>query len=301
MTNVDCCEPHDLFNRIWSQAALVLDLRPAAQFTTDRVFDSKAFRPGTPRSVIQDEFTFMPRQKQQVFLVESAEALQHLGEYLADRAAATARAAPTDPCRHWSAVIALLAQENPALRVSFVAGGFEAIRAAYPCICTSFGGSRVTYPQHITDYLYLGAHVSAKSRAVFTNLGIRAVVNCTRECSNAFEKDSTLGVSYLQLPLDDSDEERRLVEQARRAHAFIEEARAAGRKVLVHCQVGMCRSVAVVMAHLALARGWTVAQAAEFVRARRPIAAPRDLFVRQLTEALEAEREQASHRADAGR
>jgi hypothetical protein len=69
---------------------------------------------------------------------------------------------------------------------------------------------------------------------------------------------------------------------------FIEEQRAAGRTVYVHCAAGVSRSGMVVVAYEMKKHGWSRDEALAFVRSRRPITNPNPAFLELL---LEWERE----------
>ena len=55
-----------------------------------------------------------------------------------------------------------------------------------------------------------------------------------------------------------------------------------GRNVLVHCRLGVNRSVTVVAAYLIRCRGFTAEAALEFLKQRRPCAKPNDAYCAQL-------------------
>ena len=55
-----------------------------------------------------------------------------------------------------------------------------------------------------------------------------------------------------------------------------------GRNVLVHCRLGVNRSVTVVAAYLIRCRGVTAEAALEFLKQRRPCAKPNDAYCAQL-------------------
>jgi len=75
----------------------------------------------------------------------------------------------------------------------------------------------------------------------------------------------------LVLALVDSAEEKRLEAELARAVAFIEENRALGRNVLVHCAQGKHRSAAVVCGYLMMKRGMSLDEAWALVQKQRPI------------------------------
>jgi protein-tyrosine phosphatase len=65
---------------------------------------------------------------------------------------------------------------------------------------------------------------------------------------------------------------------------FIKEGVEAGDKILVHCHMGISRSVTVVVAYLMICRGCNLPTALQIVRAARPIAQPNPGFMAHLRE-----------------
>ncbi len=53
-------------------------------------------------------------------------------------------------------------------------------------------------PTEIIPHLYIGARKDATNHDTLKRLGITCIVNCTKDCPNAFEGD----VQYLQIPVD---------------------------------------------------------------------------------------------------
>lgn len=66
--------------------------------------------------------------------------------------------------------------------------------------------------------------------------------------------------------------------------AYIHEQLEAGRKVLVHCHMGVSRSVAMVMAYLIAYEGMSLAEAFGTVREGREIAYPHEMLLVSLIE-----------------
>jgi hypothetical protein len=66
--------------------------------------------------------------------------------------------------------------------------------------------------------------------------------------------------------------------------AFIEENRAAGRTVYVHCLQGVSRSGMVVVAYYTARNSWSRDEAIAFVRSRRPELRPNPAFLELLSE-----------------
>lgn len=67
-----------------------------------------------------------------------------------------------------------------------------------------------------------------------------------------------------------------------RATEFIDKARQANGCVLVHCNAGISRSAAVVMAYLIKTEGMTVNKAFSYLRSKRPPTCPNPGFMIQL-------------------
>ncbi len=88
----------------------------------------------------------------------------------------------------------------------------------------------------------------------------------------------------LQIPIRDLPFEE-LMGHLSSTTAFIREALENPRgRVLVHCVQGKSRSASVITAYLMAARGWTVHEAIEYVRAKHSGALPNNGFISQLQE-----------------
>jgi predicted protein tyrosine phosphatase len=79
---------------------------------------------------------------------------------------------------------------------------------------------------------------------------------------------------------------------------FLDEARRAGRRVLVHCHAGHSRSVALLLAYLLLRCDMSLREGWELVRARRSCVHPRACFVAQLAALEKAVRGAATLKSD---
>lgn len=144
----------------------------------------------------------------------------------------------------------------------------------------STSGTR-RYPSMITPYLLLGDAEDAGNTRVLKALGVTHVLNAAG--SLAPPPGHTTAFMYLHLPLEDTPGqslEAALVE----AVAFIGVARECGGLVLVHCAMGISRSVSCALAFLTHPGGGNLplAAAATLVMARRPIAMPNSGFRTQL-------------------
>jgi len=160
--------------------------------------------------------------------------------------------------------------------------GHTAIAAQYPFLAgKEWDALPAAYPSQVQPGLFLGSEITARSRQVFEDLDIKAVVNAAEELPNFFEGDEALLVSYLKLAMaDDPDQE--LECGLERALPFIAAALQEDKRVLVHCQMGRSRSVSVVLAHLMSTQGCGYDAALALVRRARPAAWPNEGFQAEL-------------------
>ena len=140
----------------------------------------------------------------------------------------------------------------------------------------------------ITPTLYIGGQIVASDLALLRQHGITHVVNaCGAVCDNYFPDD----FSYYRLYLQDKGSEDVLCILYEVFH-FVAAARAAGGKVLIHCQQGVSRSTVLGIGYLMMAGEesdssgeWTYADyqtAYSRVRSKRGISSPNLGFVCQL-------------------
>ena len=146
------------------------------------------------------------------------------------------------------------AQPVKATSVSVV--HFAAFAERYPFFfgpSASLDALAPSYPTEITPHLYLSGKGPACHERVMTDLGITHIVNAASFGErNHFEGDASLGIEYLRLTIID-DESQVLTDAFDQALPFMQEARANGGRVLVHCNQGINRSAAMIVAHLTTA------------------------------------------------
>lgn len=115
--------------------------------------------------------------------------------------------------------------------------------------------------------LAIGARVDPRNVPRLARLGIGAVVDLRAEASDDPELLAQHGLRFLHLPMPD---ERALTErQMREGSRWVAEQRASGRRVLIHCQHGVGRSVMLAAAVL-LGEGVDLDAALTLIRSRRP-------------------------------
>jgi len=130
-------------------------------------------------------------------------------------------------------------------------------------------GAPPRFYSQVTPHLHVGGQFSAKGWEKLQERGISAVVNLRDEFD-----DREAGIAppaYLYLPTVDNTPPT-LDDLCRGVH-FIEQERARGGRVYVHCMLGVGRSVTLVAAYL-VAKGATPAQAWKTIRRARPFIQP---------------------------
>ncbi|KAJ7027879.1 protein-tyrosine phosphatase-like protein [Mycena alexandri] len=133
-----------------------------------------------------------------------------------------------------------------------------------------------SYDAIIDDKLFLGNLSAAESPQLLNRLGITHVLSV---CPDYLKVSENL--KHLSLPMLD-DEHFDILEHLPTTCQFIQEALNSGGRVLIHCVMGISRSVTVVCAYLMFSQNISTAQAMRLVRARRPRGRPNYNFIRQL-------------------
>eukprot|EP00043_Microstomoeca_roanoka_P014945 m.148955 g.148955 ORF g.148955 m.148955 type:complete len:512 (-) comp16148_c0_seq3:417-1952(-) len=133
----------------------------------------------------------------------------------------------------------------------------------------------------VRPFLFIGARRDASDKNLLEKHGITCILNVTKDCENYFETDSVY--EYLQIPILDTWNQR-LQEYFPVVFSFIDAARHAGKKVLVHCQAGVSRSAAMVIGYLMYSEQMTLDEAHQAVRLQRDIISPNLDFMGELKE-----------------
>ncbi|XP_071537212.1 dual specificity protein phosphatase 10-like [Panulirus ornatus] len=144
----------------------------------------------------------------------------------------------------------------------------------------------------VLPFLYIGNARDAQDLRILQALGITRVLNVTSHVPG-YHEDS--GICYKTLPAMDSGHQN-LRQYFDEAIHFIDDARQAGARVLVHCQAGVSRSPTIVIAYLMKHTRMTMVDSYKYVKARRLIISPNLNFMGQLVEwetALQANKTEA--------
>jgi protein-tyrosine phosphatase len=138
-------------------------------------------------------------------------------------------------------------------------------------------------PQEILPGVFLGDWSDATDVEKLKRLDIGAVLNVadfTGETLRLYDKYLP-DIKYGGLPIEDCPSfpiERFLMHTNRFIHTAVRD----GRRILVHCQAGISRSVAVLIAYMVCVRGWHVGLALRHIQSLRPQAGPNLGFMRAL-------------------
>mmetsp|Transcript_93726 Transcript_93726/g.201161 ORF Transcript_93726/g.201161 Transcript_93726/m.201161 type:complete len:269 (-) Transcript_93726:80-886(-) len=139
----------------------------------------------------------------------------------------------------------------------------------------------------IDDFLCVGNFKSAgvtgttksveQKRIELREHGVTHIVNCTKEFGCPLQND----FEYLQLHATD-DTHQLMIQFWPAVCDFIEEAKAAGGRVLVHCAGGHSRSGSTALAYLMKSRNLTLSEALALAQERRTSISPNPGFLEQL-------------------
>ncbi|PKC07813.1 phosphatases II, partial [Rhizophagus irregularis] len=172
-------------------------------------------------------------------------------------------------------------------------------------------------PIQILPNLYLGSEINAANRSMLNRLNIEFILNVGKEVENPYlEEITNANSSYfadsfhqispgLQTNSSVSSEDipatsdfkplkykkffwthnqENLIADFIPAFAFIDEARSAGRNILVHCQCGVSRSASLIISYVMKVNRMTLNQAYEYVKDKSPYISPNMSLVYQLVE-----------------
>ncbi len=133
----------------------------------------------------------------------------------------------------------------------------------------------------IRERLFIASGEEAIDKQLLKMHNIDAIVNCTKEWPNLYEKNEELKIDYLRVPIDDPDPAYE--EHIDRAVTWIKEKIDQRKNVMVHCVAGRSRSCAVILSYLSYS-GMNLGEAWNHMQSINPEFVFRDTF-RQILEA----------------
>ncbi|XP_031566438.1 dual specificity protein phosphatase 16-like [Actinia tenebrosa] len=182
--------------------------------------------------------------------------------------------------------------------VCFLKGGFSYFSKTFPELCESHSNStfhksprtilsqpcltsEFESPSHILTFLYLGAQEHALDADFRKANGIDFVLNVSCLCPVPANLDSS--THYMRIPVRDSVQEN-IIDWLPTAFEFIDKAREANSRVLVHCFAGKSRSATIAIAYIMKHLGLPLDEAYRFVKEKRPTISPNLNFMGQLVQ-----------------
>ncbi|CAH8675201.1 unnamed protein product [Schistosoma rodhaini] len=141
-------------------------------------------------------------------------------------------------------------------------------------------GSTLTRPSPILPHLILGSQEDANSPTICKRYGITHILNVSLEGSIPSHIPSQ---NFYQIPVNDNYTDL-MTPYFKDAFAFIESAKAAHGRVLIHCSAGISRSPTLAIAYLMYSCRMKMHEAYDVVKSGRNSVAPNFNFLGQLLE-----------------
>jgi predicted protein tyrosine phosphatase len=143
------------------------------------------------------------------------------------------------------------------------------------------GAPGCSYPSEmLPGFMFLGTWEHAEDKELLKELKVKSVVTIHNAPENL---DLSKGVKQLQITLADVESEP-ILPHLSSSFAFMEAARMAKQRVLVHCGAGVSRSATLVLAYLLRRHGVALAPALAFCQRQRAVVQPNDGFMRALVD-----------------
>lgn len=139
--------------------------------------------------------------------------------------------------------------------------------------------SRILLNSDGEPILWLGNLDDALNKDWLSQEKIAVILNLSQE--NAHIKDLPERIKHYEINVPDHPSVR-LSDHFEKTNDVLDMAIQSGKPTLVHCQVGKSRSATIVLAYLMKTFRWSLKEALEFVRKRRPIVEPNWGFMKQL-------------------
>ncbi|XP_070572447.1 serine/threonine/tyrosine-interacting-like protein 1 [Ptychodera flava] len=279
MSGMTMCEPTELYNILQQGTTaypclsdpnylLLLDARKEHEYNESHIITSKK----------------APRTENEEFLVPyDAELECKTHVVVIDNS--TRSLAESGPAIDCAQVMSEMGSKNP---VKILRGGYEDFSALYPFLRTQ----KIIYmPRELDDLktypievlpgqVYLGDYEQSCSAVVQKDLKIKARVNVTLQND---ELGSAEQCDTLQLAVTD-DNEADLSVHFQSACQFIESHSKKGKVVLVYSELGISRSVTIVVAYLMYFYKWSLEDAYRHVEDCKPTIRPNRAFIEQLSQ-----------------
>lgn len=132
----------------------------------------------------------------------------------------------------------------------------------------------------IVKGLLLGGETLSVNKEELHRLKITHIVNCSKDLQNHFE-ESLPGFKYYRVDVDDLDDQP-INQYFEGSLKFMKDAIDKGHTVFVHCSKGVSRSSTIVLAYLISYHKYSLKDALNFIKTKRPMVQPNCGFVSKL-------------------
>ena len=136
----------------------------------------------------------------------------------------------------------------------------------------------LSHPSQILNWIYLGNSKNANNNEDLSNFRISYVLNCAKE---VHDRNLPKFIKYCHLQLEDK-QDTDIISFFEQAFNFIESAKKNGKKILIHCKLGISRSPSILIAYLIKYMNFTALSALDFVKTKRKQIQPNPGFLCQL-------------------
>jgi len=130
------------------------------------------------------------------------------------------------------------------------------------------------YPSCILENVYLGNRENAYNNTVIKNLGITHILSLNKDAKYKH------GIFQMNYPIND-DENENIIQAYSSVKEFLNQAYEKG-KLLIHCDKGKSRSVAILILFLRNKMNYTFEKILTFIKTQRKIAQPNPGFMGQI-------------------
>jgi protein-tyrosine phosphatase len=131
----------------------------------------------------------------------------------------------------------------------------------------------VQFSNRITNQIWLGNYVDSSNETFIKNQNIKVIVNCSRDLPFYFNKNE-VPFRY-RIPVDDDRQDNSIQVMFLYLSKIVELIKrhvSRGENIYIHCHAGMQRSACVMAAYLMAVRGFSPAEAIQYIKRLRPIA-----------------------------
>lgn len=149
-------------------------------------------------------------------------------------------------------------------------------------------GGRFSQPVELLSHVYLGSQLHAESLKILRRHGITHVLNCAGYLGPREKPEKSpyegLGIDYLEFKASDADDYD-MTQHFSQAIRYLDKVQQLGGRALVHCAMGINRSVAVAIAYIMWhKKNWPLLKTVQYVKDRRNLCLSNEGFCVQLVQ-----------------